>query len=127
MRTVMLADTRARIVLGGRVEGYKGAMPGIAEETHLSLDAGQPVFVLGGFGGCARDIAETLGLVERWAGSRGDWPGRECFRNHTPDDLRNGLSKEENSVLARTPHIRKAIHLVSCGLHRICGEEYGHA
>lgn len=57
MRTVMLADIHARIVLGGRVEGYMGAMPGIAEETYLSLHAREPVFVLGGFGGCARDIA----------------------------------------------------------------------
>ncbi|MCY3876545.1 MAG: hypothetical protein OXF88_19925 [Rhodobacteraceae bacterium] len=47
MRTVMLADIRARVVLGGRVEGYKGAMPGIAEETYLSLEAHLPVFVLG--------------------------------------------------------------------------------
>ena len=68
MRTVMRSDIQARIVLGGRVEGYKGAMPGIAEETCLSLEAGQPVFVLGGFGGCARDVAETVGLAERWAG-----------------------------------------------------------
>ena len=39
---------------------------GIAEETRISLEAGQPVFVLGGFGGCARDVAETVGLIERW-------------------------------------------------------------
>ena len=51
MRTVMRGDIQARVVLGGRVEGYKGAMPGIAEETCLSLEAGQPIFVLGGFGG----------------------------------------------------------------------------
>ena len=99
MRTVMLADIRARIVLGGRVEGYRGAMPGIAEETYLSLDAHQPVFVLGGFGGCARDIAETFGLAERWAGSREDWSGRDYFRKYSPDNLHNGLSREENSVL----------------------------
>ena len=51
MRSVMRDDFRARIVLGGRVEGYKGTMPGIAEEIRISLEAGQPVFVLGGFGG----------------------------------------------------------------------------
>jgi hypothetical protein len=119
MRTVMRGDIQARIVLGGRVEGYKGAMPGIAEETCLSLEAGQPAFVLGGFGGCARDIAETVGLAERWAGSRGDWTGRECFRKHSPDDLNNGLSREENVVLARTPHIQEAVTLVSRGLRRI--------
>ena len=116
MRTVMRGDIQARIVLGGRVEGYKGAMPGIAEETCLSLEARQPVFVLGGF---ARDIAETVGLVERWAGSRDEWAGRECFRKYSPDDLRNGLSREENVVLARTPHIQEAMTLMSRGLRRI--------
>ena len=80
MRIVMRGDIQARIVLGGRVEGYMGAMPGIAEEACLSLEADQPVFLLGGFGGCARDIAETLGLAERWAGSRDEWAGRDRFR-----------------------------------------------
>ena len=124
MRTAMLADIRARIVLGGRVEGYKGAMPGIAEEAHLSLDAQQPVFVLGGFGGCALDIAETLGLTARWAGSRNDWPGRERFRKYSPNSLHNGLSCEENSVLARTPHIQEAAYLVSRGLRQILGTRH---
>lgn len=119
MRTVMCGDIEARIVLGGRVEGYKGAVPGIAEEACLSLEARQPVFVLGGFGGCARDIAETVGLVERWAGSRDEWAGRECFCKYSPDDLRNGLSREENIVLARTPHIQEAMTLISRGLRRI--------
>ena len=127
MRTAMRGDIQARIVLGGRVEGYKGAMPGIAEETCLSLEAGQPVFVLGGFGGCARDIAETVGLAERWAGSRGDWTGRECFRKYSPDELRNGLSREENVVLARTPHIQEAVTLVSRGLRRVFSRRDGDA
>ena len=127
MRTVMRGDTRARIVLGGRIEGYKGAMPGIAEETCLSLEAGQPVFLLGGFGGCARDIAETIGLSDRWAGSRDGWPGRDCFCKYSPDDLHNGLSREENAVLARTPHIQEAVALVSRGLRRNLGGSDGDA
>ena len=127
MRTVMRGETEARIVLGGRTEGYRGAMPGIAEETYLSLQAGQPVFVLGGFGGCARDIAETMGLAVRWAGSRGKWAGRECFRAYSPQALRNGLSREENAVLARTPHIEEAVTLVSRGLRRIVNGSGGDA
>ena len=114
----MRGDIRARIVLGGRVVGYRGAMPGIAEETSLSLERGQSVFLLGGFGGCARDIAETLGLAERWTGSRDEWDGRLCFRKYSPDDLHNGLSREENVVLARTPHIQEAVALVSRGLRK---------
>ena len=121
MRIAMRGDIGARIVLGGRVEGYRGAMPGIAEEACLSLEAEQAVFLLGGFGGCARDIAETVGLTERWAGSRDGWPGRERFRKYSPDDLHNGLSRDENSVLARTPHIHEAVALVSRGLRRVLG------
>lgn len=119
MRSVMRQETQARIVLGGRVEGYKGRMPGIAEETLLSLQARQPVFLLGGFGGCARSIAETIGLADTWAGSRSDWSGRPCFESYSPEDLRNGLSDEENAVLARTPHIHQSVTLVSRGLRRI--------
>ena len=123
MRTVMREGIQARIVLGGRVEDYKGAMPGIAEETYLSLEAGQPVFVLGGFGGCARDIAETVGFAERWAGSRGEWVGRKHFHKYSPDDLHNGLSWDENVVLVRTPHILEAVTLVSRGLRRILSKK----
>lgn len=127
MRTVMLEDIRARIVMGGGVKQYNGTMPGIAEETHLSLEAGQPVFVLGGFGGCARDIAETLGLAERWAGSREDWPGRQFFHKFSPEDLRNGLSREENFTLARTPHIQQATILVARGLRKLFARSLGNA
>ena len=119
MRRVMREETDARIVLGGRVEGYKGDMPGIAEEALLSFESGQPVFLIGGFGGCTRDIAETLGLVDAWAGSRPDWPGRQRFER--PDDLHNGLSTKENRVLSRTPHIDQAVTLVMLGIHRLRG------
>ena len=118
MRNVMQRETQARIVLGGRVEGYKGRMPGIAEETLLSLQVQQPVFLLGGFGGCTRDIAETVGLVERWAGSRGDWSGRPLFKQYSPADLHNRLSDEDNAILAHTPHLDQAVALVSRGLRR---------
>ena len=119
MRDVMRQETQVRIVLGGRVDSYKGRMPGIAEETLLSLQSHQPIFLLGGFGGCARDIAETIGLVEHWAGSRSDWNGRPCFESYSPRDLHNGLSAEDNAILARTPHIHQAVTLISHGLWRI--------
>ncbi len=120
MRRVMREATQARVVLGGKVAGYKGTMPGIAEEALLSLQKRQPLFLLGGFGGCTRDIAETLGLVERWAGSRSAWPGRQKFAAFSPDTgLSNGLSEDENATLAHTPHIDQATILVMQGLHRL--------
>ncbi len=119
MRQTMRDETDARIVLGGRVEGYRGCMPGIAEEALLSLQSGQAVFLLGGFGGCARDIAETLMLVDPWAGSRPAWPGRAKFEGYTPDSLHNGLSREENRILADTPYIDQAVTLVLRGINRL--------
>ena len=118
MRELMCAQTDARIVLGGRLEGYKGAMPGIAEETLLAIEAKQPVFLVGGFGGCARAIAETLGLADRCARSHDTWQGREQFEGRAEADLNNGLTLEENCDLASTPHVDHAITLVMTGLHR---------
>ncbi len=50
MRTTMRGRTQARIVLDGKVDGYEGAMPGIAEEVILSLEVVQPTYLIGGFG-----------------------------------------------------------------------------
>ena len=118
MRKLMSTQTEARIVLGGKMEGYKGAMPGVAEEASLAIEAKQPVFLVGGFGGCARAIAETLGLSDRWAGSRDCWPGCKLFEGCTEADLNNGLTATENRELATTPHVDQAIILVMTGLRR---------
>ena len=120
MRNIMCNETDARIVLGGRVEGYKGCMPGIAEEALMSLRAGQALFLLGGFGGCARDISKSLGLIESSEASKtSDWVGRVNFENFTVDDLNNGLDLEENRVLAQTPFIDQAVALVLHGLRQL--------
>ena len=119
MRRVMRTETQVRIVLGGPVDGFKGSMPGIAEEALLSFEARQPLFLVGGFGGCTRDIAETLGLVDRWVGSRPNWSRRSEFETYGLSDLRNGLSDNENRTLAHTPHIDQAVILILRGLFRL--------
>lgn len=123
MRRTMLAETDARVVLGGRVEKYKGTMPGIAEEALLSLQSRQPLYLMGGFGGCARDIAETIGLIPSWTSSRAAWADRTAFNRFTVTDLNNGLTAEENAVLARTPHVDQAVTLVLRGLLRVAVEK----
>lgn len=122
LRQTMLTQTHARILLGGRVDQYKGTMPGIAEEALLSLQGNQPLYLMGGFGGCARDVAESLGLVAPWAASRSLWAGREAFTSFSPANLNNGLSLEQNMTLARTPHVDQAIILILQGLLKLAGE-----
>ncbi len=119
MRRRMLGEGNARVVLGGRVEGYKGAMPGIAEEALLSLQASRPLYLLGGFGGCAYDVAEALGLVAASVIPRRHWHGRSEIERFSPDDLNNGLSRDENQTLARTPHVDQAVVLILRGLARL--------
>ena len=105
------------------MDKFKGAMPGLAEEALLSLEARQPLYVMGGFGGCARDIAETIGLVDPWAGSRADWPGRARFKPYSNRDLNNGLGEDENAVLAKTPHVDQAVALIIRGLVNVIAGE----
>lgn len=120
MRAVLTSASDARIVLGGRVEGYKGRMPGIAEEALTALEAGQPLYLLGGFGGCARDIAVELALLPQSpAGTATAWPGLADFRRLGQASLKNGLTPNENATLARTVHIDEAVALILRGLLRL--------
>lgn len=119
MRIAMLNATDARIVIGGRVEHYKGIMPGIAEETLLSLKAGKPIYILGGFGGCSRDIAEALGLIANGNSDINKWPKYKQFIKFNASNLNNGLLIEENRILAQTPHIDQAVALILRGLIRL--------
>lgn len=119
MRQAMIEDTHARIILGGRVDKYKGAMPGIAEEALLTLHAKQPIFIMGGFGGCAKDIIESLNIVAPDGMQQRNWVGRKEFDGFSFQDLNNGLTEEENVVLAQTPHVDQAIAMILRGLLRM--------
>jgi hypothetical protein len=119
MRQVMTQTSNARIVLGGQIEDFKGKMPGVAEEVLLSLLEGQPLFLLGGFGGCANDIATDLGLMPPSTGRQTSWPGRSEFQKFTAGNLNNGLDEEENALLATTVHVDEAMTLILRGLLRL--------
>jgi hypothetical protein len=121
MRGVLTAATHARIVLGGRTTSFKGSMPGIAEETLLAIRAGQPVYVMGGFGGCAGDIAHDLKLLAAPQSAPTPWPCRSEFAAFTSASLNNGLDAAENQTLARTAHVDEAIALILRGLLRVAG------
>ena len=118
MRRRMRDLSDARIVLGGRTQGYKGRMPGVAEEALLALENQQPLYLLGGFGGCAQDIASDLGLPGPLNGQTPDWPERGNFSQFKAKDLKNGLTEEENKALAKTVHVDQAVTLILRGLLR---------
>jgi len=116
MRIRTTDESMARIVLGGRTQGFMGDMPGIAEEVLISLDAQKPVYLLGGFGGCTRDILDVMGVQNPHQASPPSWPGSDRFAAFRIDNLNNGLSTAENLALATTPYVDQAVVLIIRGL-----------
>jgi hypothetical protein len=121
MRKVMGNRIYARIALGGRTSGYKGKMPGIAEEALIQLRRKAPLYILGGFGGCSLAIAKAMGLAEAIdaLGASAAFPGLDQFERHGAKDLHNGLTPSENRLLATTVHIDQAAALILRGLMKL--------
>lgn len=92
----MLSD--CLVAIGGRTGGYKGRMPGVAEEIKAALSSQTPVVLVGGFGGCARHVADSMGITEEECGK--NWGWLDDFSYMTYDDLRNGLSLGVNAGIA---------------------------
>jgi hypothetical protein len=119
MRRRITDASNARIILGGRVKGYKGRMPGVAEEALQSLVDKRPLFLMAGFGGCARDIANDIGFDTKPSAAYVEWSDRKAFKSFGTAALNNGLNHSENASLVRTPHIDEAIGLILRGLLRL--------
>ena len=68
MRRTSSRDATARVLLGGKSrpraadgeEGYSAPWPGVLEEAFRTVQADRALYVIGGFGGCAGDIAQLL-------------------------------------------------------------------
>lgn len=122
MRLTVDREIFARLVLGGRTEGYKGRMPGIAEEALIALQQGRPLYLIGGFGGCARDVAAAVGLAKPSpANPQRTWANLADFSPFRGTIPANGLTQDENRCLAETPHLEEIIDLLLRGLRRIAG------
>lgn len=117
MRNVVAGRADAYVLLGGQRAGYKGKMPGIAEEALAAIRAGKPVFLLGGFGGCARDVAELIGLrTTNSLTCATDWSGADQFADVRPAHLHCGLNERDICRLAATVHTDEFAALVLRGL-----------
>jgi hypothetical protein len=146
MREELVTQTQARIMMGGRMLGYKGKYPGLVEEALLTLAAGKPLFLLGGYGGATRVIIEALQgrkpkqLTQDYQCTSISYAAlmREFNQQiikqqlpHAPIDyeavtktfadigisgLNNGLNDEENRTLFATINNEEAIGLILAGL-----------
>lgn len=120
--TAAIAD--ARVVVGGKVSGFAGSMPGVAEEAAATLSSAKPLYVAGGFGGAAT-LAGSIVTPElyRWlppelpAGLGDDV--RELVRSALDLPLPpDGLTDAERSLLAETHRPSDIATLVVLGLSR---------
>jgi SLOG cluster2 len=142
----MLAETSARIAMGGKLAGYQGLWPGVLEEGVIALRVRQPLYLLGLFGGAARLLIDALRGVERleltsaWLSAL---PGSDELRGEyrrrghgvqTPEELaaelkqagtaglssalNNGLSEEENTESVGSDDPQRIVALILGGLPR---------
>jgi hypothetical protein len=60
LRRHMADNIDGRILVGGKLRGYLGAIPGVMEEAILAVERNQPIYLAGGFGGAAAAVARRL-------------------------------------------------------------------
>jgi hypothetical protein len=128
LRRYITAFTDARVVVGGRLGDYAGAMPGVIEEAVLSVRQRQPLYVAGGFGGAAAAIARVLRRDDLdWAptdfpaGAAAAEPALRQLAAAQLDhgDVADGLGDEERRQLAATHRAGDLASTVVLGLARL--------
>ena len=114
MRQLSAQDAKLRIVWGGRIRGAAGWMAGIAEEVLFSLQEQCPVLILGGFGGCARVLADFLQAPDA------DWPEALTLDDACRDPAYKELIKDEDhrrELAAHYDELRQRLTLFRSELH----------
>lgn len=141
MRSKMINECDIRICVGGKHVGYKGRMPGVLEEIIIAAKMKRPLFLLGGFGGITASVCNLIESGNLPQEFTLEWQiqnniGQELFDfissrdKHYFDDyslirilkfetLHNGLNREENIKLFKTPFIDEALYLVLKGIKSI--------
>lgn len=115
-------ESCARIVIGGKLDGYVGKMPGVIEETLIAIKKSKPVFILGAFGGAAELLAKCINGCEAkellgFADILNEINGRgySC--------LNNGLSDDENKELFESDNVSLNIALILKGIKKLSSGE----
>ena len=148
VRWMMNSRCVARVLVAGKVDVSPGRrVQGILEEAMLALATGQPVYVLGAFGGAARYLGGLLGLATRAVpdslpAGEGDLPEHVATLGgaldlptrgaQIPDYLTsfalggprwpaNGLSVDENRELFESTSPEAITRLIRTGLLRTFG------
>ena len=110
LRKYVTGHTDGRLVLGGKRTEYEGRIPGVIEETILSIRAGKPIFVAGGFGGVAGDATAILGLdPDGWLKILTDHQTPICKNSLKRQPKLDGNQPPTDSLSNRTANLRSPI------------------
>ena len=140
MRTEMERVAKCRIIAGGKLSCFKGKMAGILEEFTIARRMGHPVYIVGGYGGCAqllsavvegkenvnefiRIACESASYKELFSyyesiGSPVDYAEVESYAK-LDRLLDNGLSEEENRRLFHSVKIIEIVSLILKGINNV--------
>lgn len=143
LRHRLTALSDARVCIGGRTIGTAGRYPGLVEEAVLAIQASTPLFLVGLLGGATKRMLDAArfeaapppvlddpamrGLYETppVAGTGGDQADLVYGPSELNSELKafwhrmagqNGLTERQNTELADTQTVDRAIELVLAGL-----------
>lgn len=138
----------AHVIIGGKLDGFAGIVPGVLEEAYVALGSGKPLYLIGAFGGVGEavinqmfgggnalfgeesaqvvDREEVDTLFERHGGTPHDTSAMGAVfaqrgRDGPQASLNNGLTDAENTKLFWTTDARQIVELVLTGLARTVG------
>lgn len=140
MREEMESISTCRIIAGGKLSGFKGKMAGVLEEFIISRRQGHPVYIVGGFGGCAQLLSEVIegkSSIDKFVHAATESRAyKELLGRYeslgTPVDykeveslaqleklLDNGLTAEENFILFHSVNIMEIVSLILKGINNV--------
>lgn len=144
MRADMENAASCRIIAGGRVSGFKGKMAGVLEEFIMARRAGHPVYIVGGYGGCAqllsevcsgqKDAGEFLRIASESSSymellNRYESQGTPIDYNEVQEYAQleklqdNGLTLEENRILFNSVNIMEIVSLILKGINNVINKK----
>lgn len=125
LRRLLAARCDTRVVVGGRLSGYAGNMPGVIEEAVLTLEQDKPLYAAGGFGGAAAFVGrhmapELYAWLPTGMPANADLEVPEGTLNHLERPAPyNGLTPQEQAVLAATNRPSDVATLTILGMSRL--------
>lgn len=138
MRNEMEDNVDARIILGGRLTGFKGKYAGIIEEFLIASEKNHPIYLIGGFGGATKAIVDIrkgndvdlmklatetpsyADFVSYYNSNNSDKIDYTSIKEHIKNyTFNNGLTEEDNETLFHTTNILEIVSLILKGLNNI--------